>query len=76
MSVDKNGNCNLLLYVMILEKKGIVLCMEDCLGYFIVVRKWVLYWLIDIVYLYLNFLYLCVLKEFERLLVYLSYKFD
>lgn len=35
MSVDKNGNCNLLLYVMILEKKGIVLFMEDCLGYLV-----------------------------------------
>lgn len=45
-------------------------------GLFYSCEKWVLYWLIDIVYLYLNFLYLCVLKEFERLLVYLSYKFD
>lgn len=35
-----------------------------------------LYWLIDIVYLHPNFLHLRVLKEFERLLVYLSHKSD
>lgn len=39
-------------------------------------EKWVLYWLIDIVYLHPNFLHLRVLKEFERLLVYLSHKSD
>lgn len=39
-------------------------------------EKWVLYWLIDIVYLHPNFLHLRVLKGFERLLVYLSHKSD
>lgn len=58
------------------EKKGTALCMEDCLGHLTAVRKWVLYWLIDIVYLHPNFLHLRVLKEFERLLVYLSHKSD
>lgn len=79
LSVDKNGNCNLPPYVMTPEKKGTALCMEDCLGHLTMltaVRKWVLYWLIDIVYLHPNFLHLHVLKEFERLLVYLSHKSD
>lgn len=76
LSVDKNGNCNLPPYVMTPEKKRNSIKYGRLSGSSYSCEKWVLYWLIDIVYLHPNFLHLRVLKEFERLLVYLSHKSD